>query len=449
MTSYGTIKAVYSLALPMVLTAFIGIFSLLVNTRILAEADGSYLYILAIHVPFSIFIIALLESFQAVGFAFAGEAKGTKDKGLLWRRFGLLMIIIVVVLAVTAGLILGLGDHFLTAINVDPAKATIIKYFILASTASAVLMLTAAVLSVPCYVNGIGLKVNAINISTTILGFVITWYASHKLGWGVYSLIAAQICTTLISLSFYVLLISRLKIFEVSALKWTELKANFKRFVSIAFPVCTSFVIIIFQSSVLNSVFANYSTELVVGYGIVYRLQNLIILPGIAIGIALAIKVNEGRGLGFGSAQVFDMLREVFLSLFALYGVLALTFYLFRTSIVGLITPDPQIISQAASYLSIVAPSYLVFGPLLCLLIMQEQIGKGLRSLIYNIVSIGLQLAVVIYLASTGVPKETLFLTISAAGGLSIFYLLYELSCYRKQKPPLAVSPTQKSQRTV
>lgn len=427
-----TLSEVYALAVPIMLSSAISVGSLLVNTRILAAANTDYLYILAIYLPVSILIIALLEAFQAVCFAFSSQAKGSNDMTLFSKRLTVLFSVIAASCLGSSALFCLFDGYFFEVLKVESKHFETISVFIILGLTTSALSLPSAMLTSVCYVYGFGLRLTIIALLTTCLGFGINWALLNHTELGIYSLFVAQLCTTFLLAAVTINFLRKKDVKLLNFSGFAQFKPIIKSIAAIAIPVFVSFCFLIFQSGFLNNVLSKFSEDTVSGYGVAYRIQNLILLPAIAIGIALAIRVNILRSIN-QSERIHSMLKIVLGSLFVIYICLGLGLFLMREFAVGLITTDQSVLSEGVTYLMYLAPSYIAFCPLLSWLVMQEQIGLGARSLVFNFVSIGLQSMLIVYWVFNNADIETVYRIMASWHVLAALYIFYELPKYKNK----------------
>ncbi|MBD1584441.1 MATE family efflux transporter [Pseudoalteromonas sp. S16_S37] len=420
------VTAVYKLAIPILLTTVFSVLSVLVNTKILGEVNNDYLYILAIYVPVSIYIVALLESFQAAGFAFSGMAQGSGDLKRLAKRFSVTLVAITIFCLITWLCFMLLQDVFFLALNVELVHQAEIGDFVSLALLSSILVLSSTMLGSMCYVFGSGFRVTLCSALANCCGFFITWYCANHLALGTSSLIISQVVSSSICLLSFAVMLRRKKLSWLSKIGFSDFRETYGIAANIVIPVFLSFMVFIVQAGVISHILSEYSATLVSAYGIAYRLQNLLILPAVAIGISIAIKVNEFRGRD-EEEKANELIRNCIKSVLLMYSVFAIGVFFTNSYFVSLLTNDIGVATAAAEFFNYVSPSYLVFGPLVSFLIMQEQIGKGKRALCFNLFATAIQLLLIYAAHHFYQNPQIIYLTIAIGSVLAGIYVLVQL----------------------
>ncbi|PDP86501.1 hypothetical protein CQJ94_16760 [Glycomyces fuscus] len=151
----------------------------------------------------------------------------------------------------------------------------------------------------------------------------------------------------------------------------------------VGIPVGSAYGVIFASNFVLIWVVSVFGAASIAGFAVAYTLQTMIIVPGMAIGSATAIVVNQCRG-----REEFDRIRKVVHAGLAIAGVLyaliAVVFWAGREWIALAIAREPGAASEAAEFLGLVAPTYLILGVVLAALSVLEQTGSGLLAVVLN-----------------------------------------------------------------
>ncbi|WP_304452944.1 MATE family efflux transporter [Nocardiopsis sp. YSL2] len=210
-------------------------------------------------------------------------------------------------------------------------------------------------------------------------------------------------------------------------------------------PVGAAYGVIFASNFALTWVVSVFGTATIAGFAVAYTLQTMIIVPGMAIGSATAIVVNQCRG-----REEFDRLRKVAQAGLAITGVLyaliAAVCWSGREWIALAIARDPGAASEAAAFLALVAPTYLFLGVVLASLSVLEQTGAGGLAVILNATYFGLICVIGGYLARGAGDVTPLYQTMAAfnlLGGVVVAAALWHVR--RLQRPGAAVASPQQS----
>jgi Na+-driven multidrug efflux pump len=150
-------------------------------------------------------------------------------------------------------------------------------------------------------------------------------------------------------------------------------------------PIAATQIILFGANSALVIVLSQLGPQPVAGYAGASTLQLLILMPGLVLGSATAIVLNQQRGAGKGD-WLPGTLRTGLEVTAVLYVVLAVLAWLGSGLLGRLMTDSPGISSEITSYLSIVGLTLVFNGPVLAALAIMEQIGAGLVAVALNFV---------------------------------------------------------------
>ena len=124
--------------------------------------------------------------------------------------------------------------------------------------------------------------------------------------------------------------------------------------------------------------------DVVSGFSAAATLQVLLIMPGIVLGSAIAIVLNQQRAAGKAAWMPAGLSAGMRIG-FVLYAVIGLLVWLFRGPIGDLMSGDPRVAAVTSAYLGAVGLTYVVQGPVLAALASMEQLGAGFLALALNV----------------------------------------------------------------
>ncbi|MGH3159883.1 MAG: MATE family efflux transporter, partial [Streptosporangiaceae bacterium] len=194
----------------------------------------------------------------------------------------------------------------------------------------------------------------------------------------------------------------------------------------ISLPVSLGYVVLFGNSTVFTRILATFSPTDVAGFGIAYRIQNLLLLPGIAIGVGLALTVNR-MVAAERPEKVGGLATTVVLASFAFFALLAGLAYATRDLTTSVMTSNSLIAGAAEKYLTYLAPAYLLMGPLAAVFIFLEETGNGFRALRFNVCLVAAQLGVAFWLAQTHQPVRLIYLVLALSYLTALIFIGYEL----------------------
>ncbi|WP_330240991.1 MATE family efflux transporter [Streptomyces sp. NBC_00525] len=152
---------------------------------------------------------------------------------------------------------------------------------------------------------------------------------------------------------------------------------------SVGLPVAGTFLVLFCFSLAQLWIVGPFGEGVVSGFSLAVTLQGVVIQPALALGTATAILMNQRRGAG-RTERLHRILRSG-LELTALaYLPLALAVWALAGPVAALATGDETAAREAAHYLRVVGPSYLMMGVTLAAFTVLEQIGRGRTALLLN-----------------------------------------------------------------
>lgn len=213
----------------------------------------------------------------------------------------------------------------------------------------------------------------------------------------------------------------------------------------VGIPVGAAYGVIFGSNFALTWVVSVFGAATVAGFAVAYTLQTLIIVPGMAIGSATAIVVNQCRGRG--ETDRFRQVVHAGLTITGvLYALIAVVCWAGREWIALAIAQDPAAASETAAFLTLVAPTYLFLGVVLASLSVLEQTGAGVLAVILNATYFGLICVIGGYFARSAGEATPLYQTMALfnlLGGVVVMAVLWHVR--RLERVEAAVDAHQES----
>ncbi|ADU10037.1 multi antimicrobial extrusion protein MatE [Micromonospora sp. L5] len=431
---------VLAIALPVLLASLASLVAPLLNTAVIGRHDPAYLYPLALVLPMILLQNSVNESLRVASVAFAAQASGSGDLDTYARRQRTVLVLGVAVNLGVALLFLVAHPLFLDLYAVPAGSRTLVYAFVQLNTLTGAVLAVSVALMSSLY----GLRqVRAVTVGTLVSlgsGVVLT---AALVGWlGVFALPAATATT---ATATAVWASRRLALCGVRPWARIGLRAPVRRswreVCRISVPVSLGYLLLFGSGLVLTRILAGYSPLTVAGYGVAYRVQNLVLLPAIALGVGAGITVNRLAAQRRGGRVGPSVVAAVGLSA-AVFAVVAALVWLLRGPGTGLLTGDPAVARAAADYLGYLAPAYLVAGPLLTLSIFLEETGNGVRALVVNATLTVVQLALAAGLARAGHPVSHVYLALAVAHLPAVGFVVHELLRARRLGGQVSAIPT-------
>jgi Na+-driven multidrug efflux pump len=419
-TVMPAIRPILGLAIPIAVSNVIGIAAILVNTKILGSVGHYNLYLLALFLPINYFQVAMCEAFRAPALSL-----------LHGSRQELSALLIISSATVIASVVLfEFSKNYLSKAFHVPVT---IQQEFLNFTASMLLLgvfICANVILTSVFY-GIGKQRLAMGLSvlTAISTCCLTYLFSKYYELGIHGLVyAVSISNGVICLFALFVLKSFIKL-----PRRADYSSVLKSIGKLGSPIWFSYIILFSGLFLFNKILAHFGTDIISGFGVAYRLQSLVVIPAIAIGMAIAILVNRHVASGqLFKAQV--VLRTGIILSLLFYVIVSPVLFFWRQAAIGFITTDYSVAQAASHYLSYTAFSYIGLGPLLVFLVMLDQTGSGIKSLSYSILSFATEFAVGGWLALRSHNIDYFYLVIAIVNALSFLFVFFECFCRRKQK---------------
>lgn len=154
---------------------------------------------------------------------------------------------------------------------------------------------------------------------------------------------------------------------------------------SVGIPIAVSYVVMFASNLALLWVVTPFGASVQAGFSGAATLQTVIIMPGLVLGSATAIVMNEQRGAG-RQERLGGIVKAGLGITAALYALISLTVWLGRDQLAAFMTGNDEIVAATSRYLEIVGLTYLCMGLVLAVVTIMEQIGAGLIALVLNAV---------------------------------------------------------------
>ncbi|MFG2000304.1 MATE family efflux transporter [Spirillospora sp. NPDC048911] len=175
-----------------------------------------------------------------------------------------------------------------------------------------------------------------------------------------------------------------------------------------------------------------FGPNVIAGFATATTVQNLVIMPGMVLGSAAAILMNQRLGAGEGRPLTPVLTAALQLTI-SVYAVIVPVLWLLRDVIGHLTAESDRVAGQTAHYLAIVGPSYLVLGLVLTALMALEQTGGAMVALAGAVFYVA---GSVVFgaLASAGADGPTpLYVTISVMNATGLLAMIAGVAFTRRQ----------------
>ena len=272
-----------------------------------------------------------------------------------------------------------------------------------------------------------------IGLIGTLLNLILDPIFIFVLAYGVKGAALATVISQAVMLASYLFIIfvrkSTYITFNISDFQYTPsiLKTIFK----IGIPSSAAMLIMSFGQAVMNAILINYSSEAVAAYQIVSRIDMLLFMPILGIGISLTTMV----GMFFGAKEYkkliwiikYGISRAVYITTFSV-----MVLFLSAEMILPLFSDNKQVLDIGVTYLRIIILAYPAVGiSVICSRICQA-LGQGMPLLVTTVTRVLILTAPLsYYFYITGKPIEWVWyaqaFAILVAATVSFFWMRFYL----------------------
>ncbi|MFJ9777759.1 MATE family efflux transporter [Kitasatospora sp. NPDC101157] len=385
-------RTISGLAVPLFVAESLGFAVQLGVVAVLGRMGGDAVYIRSLYQPVSLVVIAVTVGFGVSDQVAAAISKGagrprdvmTNAASLarIWLGLGAALYF---VLAIAAPLLTGL-------FHVDAEHRDTFVSF-LRWTSAANLLGVGTELLASC-LRGYGYVRHATLLVTCTASVRIVLVAGLGLGTGVgiAAVPVAEATAAVTGITMGLVLLRRTELWHLpAALIWRrDVLTGLRR---IGLPIALSLLLISAYNVAVVGVLGSYGQDAVAGFTVVSTLQNLVLLPGMVLGTATAITINQLRGKGDWQ-RMRGLMRGGIEVTVAVYVAIAVLVWLVHDPLARLISGNAGVAAAAGSYLGAVALTYAVQGPVLTSLTVMEETDGGFRAIVLNALYFGLIVAV-------------------------------------------------------
>lgn len=201
-------------------------------------------------------------------------------------------------------------------------------------------------------------------------------------------------------------------------------------------PVFLSLAVSVLSSAVIVDLVAAFGPEQVSGFLIVARLRFFFLIPAIAFATALAVMVNQEHQSDDTSGRR-ALLRQGAGFVVLVYAVLTVALGLAHQPLVAALAADAGLRAATTTILVVLLPSFFLVGVVVAAQIVLENLGRGVRVMIWTALLEAAACAALLTIAVTLSDALLILLAVAGAYGLA-FALEYVLAVVAKPKSALS-----------
>lgn len=252
--------------------------------------------------------------------------------------------------------------------------------------------------------------------------------------------VSARIITSIISL--WVLGV-RMRILDLHVPTVTELLGSWKQILSVGLPAAITNALIPISTAILTAFIAHHGSDTVAAYGLGSRLDGLLLIPAMAVAMALTPFIGQNWG-----AHRIDRVAEALRlaeRVVIVWGAAMWVLMLFvRERLARVFTSDPEVITLASEYLFYIPLAYGAAGVVSVVSSTFNAIDRAVRSTIISALR-GLGLALPLaWLGGQFWGARGLFMGVALATGISAAVaILWTRSALQSKEKPAITKPAE------
>jgi len=402
-------KAMYALALPIVITMIVQVMYNIVDTAFVGRLGAEAIAALTFSFPL-FFILISLNSGIGIGinsrisrYLGAKDKQGAENTAVHGVLISLALALVVFILGYPT--LTPLFSLFGATENVLNLAISYMSIILL----SVFFMFPSVVLSSILSAQGDTKTPMKIQISALVCNIILDPIFIYVLGYGVAGAAIATLLSLLLSIILAVYYIRKKSYLHVSLKCFKFSFTIIKQIFSVGAPASFMMLLMSVYVIFINRFMAYFGTNYVASFGIASRLETVATMPIVALSMAMLTLIGMFHG-----AKRFDLIKRI-----APYGIkigvaftsaLGIIFFMLPSLFLRIFTPDPVLLDIGSAYLRIDVFTF----PLMAVSILASRIlqgmGLGLPGFVINLIRVFI----------FAIPLAYLFVFILGYGYLSI-----------------------------
>ena len=427
------VGALLQMMTPLLTGSVLSSLTILANTVIVGRSESNGLLLSGLFLPFSLLMVAVTESLRAPLTVYVTQARQARELRRMVGGFAGLGAVLMLLVAAMVGV---LGEHIFVRADVPRETAQHAARFVFCMQMSSVVLSAGVLANAAVFARGLARRALVISIAANLANLGATAGCAFLLrqgaiggAWG-----PAAAGIVMLAASF-----GHLPRADGKPQRW---RITIERVVSmtrnIGVPVFGSYLALSVYAAVLNEVLISIGPDAVAGFGVANRLQNLVMMPAVALGTALAIRVGGIHRLAEGASDVgaARLARRGLVVGIVIYALLAAIAVASQSLIVPVMAGSGRTAFVLRAFVQIVAPSFVLFGPMLSLLIYLDHTGQGRLALFFNIASLCATLAAAYAVAVHSHGVRPVFIAIAVCNVVTALVLFAIVRQPAVHRPP-------------
>ncbi|MHA6907585.1 MATE family efflux transporter [Ralstonia pseudosolanacearum] len=427
------VRALLGLMTPLLTGSVLSSLTILANTVIVGRSEPNGLLLSGLFLPFSLLVVAVIESLRAPLTVYVTQAAQAPDLRMMVGGFAALGAILMLLVAVA---VVAVGDRFFMRLDAPRDTLRHAARFVTCMQISSAALTAGVLANAAVFARGFARRALAISIAANLVNLVVTSGSALLLRQGA---IGGAWGTGAAGILMLMASFSNLPRACGARQYWrSTTKRVFLMTRNIAIPVFGSYLVLSVYAAAINDVLMSIGPHAVAGFGVANRLQNLFMMPAVALGTALAIRAGSMHRLGASASDV-SVARFAGRGLavgIAMYALVSAIAVVTQPLITPLMAGQGAAAEVLRAYLLIVCPSFVFFGPMLSLLIYLDQTGQGRLALFFNVVSLCVTLTAAYAAAANDQLIRDVFIAIATCNVITALVLFAIVRQPAVHRPP-------------
>jgi Na+-driven multidrug efflux pump len=406
------LRRIVALAAPLALSGVVVLGAQLVAIGIVGRIGDAALYVRSVYLPAAFLFMAVTVGLGVTVQVAVARAAGRGAPGEVSRHLTTVARLAAIVQPVVGAALIGAVWWFGDALAIAPEHRGLLELFLLAMTAAGAVSLCGELCAAALRGLGRGSASTALTATFAVLNLVVVAVAGFGAGAGLMAVPIGFGVAGAAELTVGLFLLRRGGNLRSG---WRVRDAATTRLVrSVGFPVAGSYLTLFVVNALMLRIVAPSGQATVAGFASGYLLQTLLIVPGIGLGSAVAVLMNQRPDAAPG------IFRRGLALVVGSYAAVTLLLLAVGRPLASLLSDNPDIVAAAWRYLAVVGPTFGCTGVVLAVLTVLEQVGHGPLALGMTIFYFATILVVGALTVAASRDVGDLYRTIAVAAAISV-----------------------------
>jgi len=393
---------------------------------LISQEDQRTLLILTVFMPFGFTLSALSDALRAGALPIVSSHEDAGSREVHCAIAALLSMAVVVFGGLSA-MVWGLMPLLQSYFHLPIISYLDFSDLLLAMTLVFLPITISSILTTCLFAKEKNMLATSIVIVANLLQLTLI-YVFAKLGYGVMSMPYAASCSTVVAITMGLSLSPTLReITTPRALAYfSAIQAQCKQLLSIILPIFSSYLLLIAWLFYITYVLLQYSDAAASAFPLYARIQNLIIMLSIAVGVNQAIRFNKNSA-DYDYSMLKNSVTQFVTQSIIYQTPVLLAVFIFSENIALWLVNEPSISAECAEYLRIISPALMVLSTYVGMTVYMEQTFRSRRAFIYNFLYLGGEIALIEIVRPYCTTSTELYTLLAVAFLASAIFILFEI----------------------